>query len=99
MENITNAFGGKEQAEANPVWSQIMAIVEQGHAESVARAEELGNQLREAMTSAFEDGHLTPDEIGNIQSIMDEQNAMPTASSAASSPRVCALRKIRCLSA
>ena len=42
MENITNAFGGKEQAEANPVWSQIMAIVEQGHAESVARAEELG---------------------------------------------------------
>ena len=78
-QGITNAFGG-EGTEGedidNPVWAQMAQLLEQGFAEDLARAEELSQQLRDAMTSAFKDGHLTSEEIANIQSIMDEQNQL-----------------------
>ena len=78
-QGITNAFGG-EGTEGenidNPVWAQMAQLLEQGYAEDLARAEELSQQLRDAMTSAFKDGHLTSEEIANIQSIMDEQNQL-----------------------
>ena len=78
-QGITNAFGG-EGTEGedidNPVWEQMAGLLEQGFEEDLARAEELSQQLRDAMTSAFKDGHLTSDEIANIQSIMDEQNQL-----------------------
>lgn len=76
MESVTNAFGGEEVAYDNPVWAQITNLMQRGYEESIAKAEELGQRLREAMTSAFDDGHLNADEIANIQSIMDEQNEL-----------------------
>lgn len=76
MESVTNAFGGEEVAYDNPVWAQITNLMQQGYEESIAKAEELGQRLREAMTSAFDDGHLNAEEIANIQSIMDEQNEL-----------------------
>ena len=78
-QGVTNAFGG-EGTEGedidNPIWSQIVLLMEQSFQEDLARAEELSQQLRDAMTSAFKDGHLTSEEIANIQSIMDEQNQL-----------------------
>ena len=78
-QGITNAFGG-EGTEGenidNPVWAQMAQLLEQGYEEDLARAEKLSQQLRDAMTSAFKDGHLTSKEIANIQSIMDEQNQL-----------------------
>ena len=74
QQSITNTFGGEDTE--NPIWAEMMQVLEAGFANDVARAEELSQQLRDAMTSAFADGHLTGDEVANIQSIMDEQNEL-----------------------
>lgn len=78
-QGIVNAFGG-EGTEGedidNPIWDQISDILTQGYQADIERANELSQQLREAMTSAFKDGSLTSDEIANIQQIIDEQNKL-----------------------
>lgn len=74
MQSIANTFG--PEGADSPVLAEMMQVLEAGFAEDIGRAEELSQQLRDAMTSAFEDGHLTGDEIANIQSIMDEQNEL-----------------------
>ncbi len=76
MEGVTQSFGGDLESIDNPIWAQIISILEQGYETDLARAEELGQQLRNAMTAAFSDGHLTAEEVSNIQSIIDEQNAL-----------------------
>ena len=79
MQGITNAFGidgGEGEDIDNPIWAQIIDVLAQGYESDIAQAEALGQQLRDAMTAAFEDGHLTADEVSNIQSIIDEQNAL-----------------------
>ena len=76
MESITSTFGENAEEIDNPIWAQIMSVLEQGHAEEVERARELGKELRDAMTEAFEDGVLNADEIANIQAIMDQQNEL-----------------------
>lgn len=75
-ESIANSFSGGEGVDAitNPIWAQIMAVMEQGYAQELARAENLGQQLRDAMTKAFKDGHLTSKELSDIQSVNDELN-------------------------
>lgn len=76
-QSIYQSFGGGEGEEVdNAIWDQISQVLEQGMQLEITRAEGLSRQLREAMTSAFSDGHLTAEEIANIQSIMDEQNAL-----------------------
>lgn len=76
IEGVTQSFGGDLESIDNPIWAQIISILEQGYETDLARAEELGRQLRNAMTAAFSDGHLTAEEVSNIQSIIDEQNAL-----------------------
>lgn len=76
LESVTQAFGGKAAAKDNPIWAQIVDVMNQGYEENLAKAEEMGQRLRDAMTSAFEDGHLNADEVSNIQSILDEQNEL-----------------------
>lgn len=70
---ITDAFGGDAGTD-NPVWSEIMQVMEQGYQADLEKARSLGEELRKAMTEAFADGHLTGDEVASIQSIIDEQN-------------------------
>ena len=40
----------------------------------LCNAQALGEKLREALTAAFADGHLTPEELANIKSIVKEMN-------------------------
>ncbi len=76
MESVTQSFGGDLENIDNPIWAQIISVLEQGYETELARAEALGQGLRDAMTAAFSDGHLTAEEVSNIQSILDEQNAL-----------------------
>ena len=78
MNSITTSFaeGGDPDQVNDPIWVQMMGVIEQGMQADIDRANELAQELRNALTSALGDGHLTADEIGKIQSIMDEQNAL-----------------------
>lgn len=76
MESITQSFGGDAENIDDPIWAQIISVIEQGYSAEIGRAADLSQQLRDAMTSAFQDGHLTAEEVANIQSIIDEQNAL-----------------------
>ena len=78
MNSITTSFaeGGDPDQVSDPIWVQMMAVIEQGMQADIDRANELAQELRNALTSALGDGHLTSDEISKIQSIMDEQNAL-----------------------
>lgn len=73
---LNQTFGGYFNAIGDPVWSQIMSLLEEGHAEAVHKAESLGQQLRDAMTKAFEDGALSAEEVSDIMKIMDQQNEL-----------------------
>lgn len=82
-ESIANAFAigdlDGESEEDIGIQSQIMSVLELGFENNIAKAQELSQELRDALTSAFTDGHLTSEEVANIQSIMDEQNALMAA--------------------
>lgn len=74
METITQAFGGQELAEENSTWAEIIEVIGIGYDAAVEQAKTLSEELRSAMTSAFEDGKLSGEEVQNIQSILDEMN-------------------------
>lgn len=76
MEGVTQSFGEDAENIDNPIWAQIISVLEQGYEKELAKAESLGKRLREAITSAFDDGHLTAEEVANIQSLIDEQNEL-----------------------
>lgn len=76
MESVTQAFGGDPDKIDNTVWAQIISVLEQGMEQELDAARNLGKRLREAMLEAFKDGHLTADEVANMQSIVDEGNAL-----------------------
>lgn len=67
------------------IWAEMQGVIDAGFQESTARAEELSKQLRTAITSAFADGHITADEIANINSIYGEINEEISAQSRAKS--------------
>lgn len=73
--SVTETFGGLE-GQDNDIWAQIMQVAELSFNDAIASAESLSQQLRDAMTSAFADGHLTRDEATNIQNIIKEQNEL-----------------------
>lgn len=56
--------------------SGIMALIQAGYESSIAQAEDLSQQLRSAMTSAFLDKQLTAEEVAGIQAIFDEINQL-----------------------
>ena len=78
MNSITTSFaeGGDPDQVSDPIWVQMMGVIEQGMQADIDRANELAQELRNALTSALGDGHLPSDEISKIQSLMDEQNAL-----------------------
>ena len=74
MAAITATFGGEGVAEDSSVWANLIQVLNIGYEAAIEQAEGLSQQLRDAMTSAFDDGVLTSEEVLNIQSIMDEMN-------------------------
>ena len=76
MATITATFGGEGVAEESSVWHSIIQVLNIGYATAIEQAEGLSQQLRDAMTSAFEDKVLTGEEVQNIQSIMDDMNEL-----------------------
>lgn len=54
------------------IWQEMINVINAGYSTALADAESLGQQLRDAMTAAFKDGHLTSEELAGIQSIMSE---------------------------
>lgn len=76
--NVLDLAGVEDytELEKGSTWSEIFSILQEGYTDSVAQAEQLGRELRKAMTSAFEDGSLTEEEVANIRSVMDQYNAL-----------------------
>lgn len=65
-----------EELAQNPAFASVVSLIELGMGEAKAKAESLSKELREALTSAFKDGELSEDELKNIQSIIDQMNAL-----------------------
>lgn len=80
LAGITAAFGGEKGENGadidNPIWAQMISVINQGMESDIATAEQLSQRLRDALTSAFADKSLNGDEIANIQAILDEQNKL-----------------------
>lgn len=72
---IQSMTGGEEDVE-NPIMDQIMDVMMLSYEEELAQAQQIGQSLRDAMLSAFEDGTLDQQEIDNIQSVMDQMNEL-----------------------
>ena len=58
------------------LWAGILDTMDYGYSQVIARAEQLGEDLRNAMMSAFTDGALTSAEVNGIQSIINQQNEL-----------------------
>lgn len=58
------------------IWDSVIDTLGYGYEQAIAKAEQLGAELRTAMTSAFTDGALTSEEIDNIQAIINQQNEL-----------------------
>lgn len=71
-----NETQSPEELAQNPAFASVVSLIEIGMGEAKAKAESLSKQLREALTSAFKDGELSEDELKNIQSIIDQMNAL-----------------------
>ena len=62
--------------DADSLWVSVMDTLNYGYEQAIASAEQLGADLRSAMTSAFSDGTLTSEEVDNIQGIINQQNEL-----------------------
>jgi TP901 family phage tail tape measure protein len=79
-------FGGAGTAEENDEYRDIIDLTNSSYEESIAQAESIGQQIREALTSAFSDGTISPEEYQNILSFMQSYNdAIAKASAEAQS--------------
>lgn len=67
-------FGGDEQAVGNPTYQEIAKTFGKSYEDSVAAVETASQNLRDAMSSAFEDGKVNQEELEKIQSYMDDYN-------------------------
>lgn len=67
-------FGGQEQAENSDAYNDIFGATQYAFDESIAKAEEIGQGLRDAMNSAFADGHISEEEYQNILSYVQSYN-------------------------
>ena len=68
-----------DELDTNPVWGNIMKVMEAGHGKAIERAEVLSAELRKAMTSAFADDYISNDEWGGLVDIMEKQQKLLTA--------------------
>ena len=58
----------------HPLFKEIMGTIDSGFEQSKSKAESLSRELRNALTSAFDDKNLTQEETQKIQSILGELN-------------------------
>ncbi len=75
-ESFTLVSGGIDEAVTDPMWISFMGLLEVGYSEAISKAQSLSGDLRQALFSGFEDGHLTGEEVENIQSILDDMNEL-----------------------
>ncbi|MBQ8507222.1 MAG: phage tail tape measure protein [Clostridia bacterium] len=66
MEYYELLFGGEGAAEYNPAYQDLYALVNQSYEDSLAEAKELSEGLRSALTSAFDDGQISPEEYEEL---------------------------------
>lgn len=71
---LTFGHGDVETAFDNPIFNEIVFILDEDFQSATERAEALSQKLRDALTSAFKDSKLTPEETENIQSVLEELN-------------------------
>lgn len=74
MSYWTMLFGGEDVAVDDPDYQSIISVLNTGYESVIATAEGLSQQLRDALSSAFEDGTLTADEYSGIMGIVDAYN-------------------------
>lgn len=74
VQSLFQTYGKEGEAFDNPIFGEIMLILDEDFQSATERAAALSQQLRDAMTSAFKDSKLTPEETENIQNILREMN-------------------------
>ena len=67
-------FGGDGTAEYDPAYQQIIELTNQAYEDAIAQAEGISEGLRNAMTSAFADGEISPEEYQQILSFAQSYN-------------------------
>ena len=68
-------FGGEGVAEDDPAYQTIINALGEDYEGTVANAQAIGQKLRDALTAAFADGTITPEERANIMSVVEEMNS------------------------
>ncbi len=67
-------FGGDDEAEFDPAYQEIINKTKEAHEAAISDAKAIGQGLRDALTSAFEDGEISGEEYENILSYMQSYN-------------------------
>lgn len=67
-------FGGEVEAGENEDYQDIVDLTNVSYEEGIAKAREIGQKLREAMTEAFADGQINEQEYANILSYVQSYN-------------------------
>ena len=75
-ESFTLVSGGLDEAATDPMWISFMGMLEVGYGQAIAKAQSLSQDLRNALTEGFADGHLTSEEAEKIQNILNEMNEL-----------------------
>lgn len=69
-------FGGIGKAEKNGEYREIIDLTNQDYLDTVAKLEAMSQGLRDAMSDAFEDGTISPEEREKIMSYLRNYNEM-----------------------
>lgn len=75
-ESFTLVNGGIDQAATDPMWISFIGMMEVGYGQAIQKAQSLSQDLRNALTEGFADGHLTGEETEKIQNILNEMNQL-----------------------
>lgn len=75
MSFLNAVFGGEGAAEYDPAYQELISLTNQSYQDALATAEGLSQGLRDALTSAFDDGTISPEEYENIRGVIDDINA------------------------
>ena len=61
---------------SNPLFANILDVLETGYQSAIDKANTLNEELRNALTGAFDDGILDENELSNIQEYMQQMNEL-----------------------
>ena len=67
-------FGGEGEADQSAEYEDIIGATQYAYDEAIAQAEDIGQKLRNAMTDAFADGHISDEEYQNILGYVQSYN-------------------------